>query len=81
MNIALDDSTVKALEHRAQEMGIEVEPMTNELLKTVIADEAVALQEFEDFMRPRIEEVKRGELINQSPSEIAAEVYKELGIK
>jgi hypothetical protein len=77
MNIALDDSTVKALEHRAQEMGIEVEPMTNELLKTVIADEAVALQEFEDFMRPRIESARRGEFVDQSVEEIFDEVLQE----
>jgi len=65
MTITLDESTVKALEHRARQMGVEVESMTNDLLKTVIADEDAALAEFGDFMSPR---------------EVAAEVYKELGI-
>jgi pyruvate/2-oxoglutarate dehydrogenase complex dihydrolipoamide dehydrogenase (E3) component len=39
MAIILENSTVKALEHRAHQLGVEVEVMTNELLKTVIADE------------------------------------------
>ena len=77
MVIDLDNSTVKALEHRAQEMGVEVETMTNELLKTVIADEKAALREFETFMRPRIEAAERGEFVDQTVEEIFDEVLEE----
>ena len=77
MAIILENSTVKALEHRAHQMGVEVEVMTNELLKTVIADEETALSEFETFIRPRIESARRGEFVNQSVEGIFEEVLQE----
>jgi len=54
-----------------------VEVMTNELLKTVIADEETALSEFETFIRPRIESARRGEFVDQSVEEIFDEVLQE----
>jgi len=43
-------------------------------------DEAQAMQELEDFLSVRVEEANRGEFVDKSVSDIAKEVYKELGV-
>ena len=47
------------------------------LKKVAIEKEEVALKEFEDFMRPRIESARRGEFVDQSVEEIFDEVLQE----
>lgn len=44
-------------------------------------DKEAAMNELVEFLKPRIEEARSGELIDQSPSEVAKEVYAELGIE
>ena len=43
-------------------------------------DEAQAMRELEEFLSPRVEEASRGEFVDKSVSDIAKEVYKELGV-
>ncbi len=45
------------------------------------AEDETDMQEFLEFLKPRIEEASRGEVVNQSVTEIVEEVYKELGVK
>ena len=43
-------------------------------------DEAQAMDELEEFLRDRVEEAHRGEFVDKSVSDIAREVYRELGV-
>ena len=43
-------------------------------------DEAQAMRELEEFLSPRVEEASRSEFVDKSVSDIAKEVYKELGV-
>ena len=44
-------------------------------------DEEAAMNELLEFLKLRIEEATNGELIDQSSSEVAKEVYAEFGIE
>ena len=43
-------------------------------------DEAQAMHELEEFLGNRVEEANRGEFVDKSVSDIAREVYRELGV-
>ena len=81
MQIKINDSALTSkLEHIAHQDGVSVEQVAVELLNSALAEET-AVNELVEFLKPRIDEARTGELIDQSPSEVAQEVHAELGIK
>ncbi len=79
MQIEINDSTLTSkLERIAHQDGVSVEQIAVDLLNSALTEEA-AVNELVDFLKPRIDEARTGELIDQSPSEVAQEVHTELG--
>lgn len=76
MTINLRPEVLKALENRADELGMEVEPMTNALLERALQDERQALADFDALMRPRLEAVERGEFVEDTVESIFDEVIR-----
>jgi hypothetical protein len=50
------------------------------LTRTLPRDEDKAMQDLIDFLEPRAEQARKGHLVNKSVTDIAEEVYKELGV-
>ena len=81
MQIEINDSTLTGkLERIAHQEGVPVEQVAVDLPNSALAEEAAA-NELADFLKPRINEARTSELIDQFPSEVAQEVHTELGIK
>lgn len=81
MQITINDSILTSkLERIALQGGVPVEQVAIDLLNSALAENA-AVNELIDFLKPRIDEARSGELIDQSPSEVAQEVHTELGIR
>ena len=79
MQIEINDSALTGkLERIANQDGVPVEQVAVDLLNSALAEE-VAVHELVDFLKPRLDEARTGELIDQSPSEVAQEVHAELG--
>ena len=79
MHIEINDSALTSkLERIASQDGVSVEQVAVDLLNSALAEE-VAINKLLDLFKPRIDEAWTGELIDQSPSEVAQEVHAELG--
>ncbi len=80
MQIEINDSTLTGkLERIAHKDGVSVEQVAVDLLNLALAEEA-AVDRLVEFLNPRIDEARKGKLIDQSPSEVANEVHTELGV-
>lgn len=73
LTIEITDQQHKSIKALAAMQGKSIKEYAMERLLPLTADEEKAMQELEEFLKPRIEAAERGEVISMSVKEIFEE--------